>query len=434
MRENAERAVFLELPPEAAFLSLAVSAAETAGRAWGLGPGRTPRLALAVEEFFEYLRHSIPSGEPLKLTLDRRGSAVRAEFRFQARSLDLRALNFAAGIAPEDGREMGLLLAARFTDRCRLERPGGDNFVLAAEVDRDYPQAEPLHQAPRLQPPYAPLDPPSGDALRHAAMLAAGRYPIRLCPRGFFEPGRLLDMVGAGLYDALLLADSGGRPAGLMLWRTSAEGLSVAFSGPYVLDEARDPAIAKALVEGFLARVARTPAVCALSERPTEDLPEAYFEPLGTVTRTQDGEAAEQKSYYRSLREDQGATVWTHPELEPFLRREYERLVFSREILPVEADGGEPHSLLSTELDLRRGLAVLRPLLDGRDLAANLARHVEALVREGAPDIFLHMDLGRTWQAAMIPAVLAAGFRPRLLLPHGATSDMVIFEHGNGAN
>jgi hypothetical protein len=434
MSVNAAQAVFLELPPEASFLSLAVSAAETAGKAWDLGPGRTPRLALAVEEFFEYLRCNTPPGETLRLTLRRRGPALCAEFRFRAKSLDLRAMNFAAGIAPEDGREMGLLLAARFTDRCRLERRGPDGFMLAAEVDRDYPQAEPLRQAPRLQPPYTPLDHPPGDILRHAAMLAAGRYPLRLCPHGFSEPGRLLDMVEAGLYDALVLADAAGRPAGLMLWRAPAERLSVAFSGPYVLDEARDPAIARGLVEGFLARVARTPAVCAVSERPTEDLPEAYFEPLGSVTRTQGGEAVEQRSYFRALREDEGASIWACAELEPFLRQEYERLAFAREILPVEPDGGEAHSLLSTDLDLRRGLAVLRPLLDGRDLAANLARHVEALVREGAPDIFLHLDLGQAWQAAMAPAILAAGFQPRLLLPHGATSDMVVFEHGDAAH
>ena len=434
MRVNAEQAVFLELPPEAAFLSLAVSAAETAGKAWDLGPGRTPRLALAVEEFFEYLRGNIPPGDTLKLSLRRRGPALRAEFRFRARSLDLRALNFAAGVAPEDGREMGLLLAARFTDRCRLERPGGDSFVLSAEVDRDYPQAEPLTQHPRLQPPYAPLDQPSGDALRHAAMLAAGRYPARLCPHGFFEPGRLLDMVAAGLYEVLVLADKAGRPAGIMLWRSPAGSLSVFFSGPYVLDEARDPAIARALTEGFLARVARTPAICAVSERPTGDLPAEFFEPLGSVGCTQGGERVEQQAFYRSLREDEGASVWAHPDLEPFLRREYERLAFVREILPVEADGGQAHSLLATDLDLRRGMAVLRPLLDGRDLAANLARHVEALGREGAPDIFLHLDLGQAWQAAMSPALLAAGFTPRLLLPHGATSDMVVFEHGDAAH
>lgn len=434
MRVNADQAVFLELPPEAVFLSLAVSAAETAGKAWDLGPGRTPRLALAVEEFFEYLRGNVLPGEAITLVLSRKGLALRAEFRFRARSLDLRALNFAAGVAPEDGREMGLLLAARLTDRCRLERPGGGSFVLSAEVDRDYPQAEPLRRHPRLQPPYTAQDRPSGDALRHAAMLAAGRYPLRLCPHGFFEPGRLLDMVQAGLYEALVLADGSGRPAGLMLWRSQAGGLGVFFSGPYVLDEARDPAIARALTEGFLARVARTPASCAVSERPTEDLPLEFFESLGSVTRTQGGEAGEQQACFRSLREDEGASVWAHPDLEPFLRQEYERLAFSREILPVEADGGEAHSLLATDLDLRRGMAVLRPLLDGRDLAANLARHVEALAREGAPDIFLHLDLGQAWQVAMAQALLAAGFRPRLLLPHGATSDMVVFEHGDAAH
>lgn len=430
MNAAMEGILKLELPPEAEFLSVAVAAAEAAGRAFGLGEARVPRLALAVEEFFEYLRREARRDEPLGLTLRRLGPAARAEFRFRAEHLDLRALNYAAGVAPGDGGEMGLVLAARFTDRCRLTLLGTDDVLLAAEVDREYPAAEALRETPKLTPPFTLSEAPTSETLRHAAMLAAGRYPARLCPKGFFNPGRLVDMVEAGLYSALAVTDSGGRPAGLLLWR-SPGGQGVLFSGPYVLDPERGPEIGRLLAEGFLARVARTKAVCAVSERPTADLPAEYFEPLGSLFFTAGGEVAEQAAFYRSLREDEGAAVWAHPDLASFLEREYDRLAFMRDILSPDPDEGREreHSLLSTELDLRRGLAVLRPLLGGRDLAENLGRHVEALRREGIPDILFYLDMAWSWQAAMTPALLAAGFTPRLVLPHSGVSDEAVFEH-----
>ncbi|WP_449241939.1 hypothetical protein [Desulfovibrio sp.] len=430
MSTAMERILTLELPPEAGFLSVAVAAAEAAGRAFGLSEARAPRLALAVEEFFEYLRREARRDEPLRLTLRRLGPAARAEFRFRAEHLDLRALNYAAGVAPGDGGEMGLVLAARFTDRCRLTLSGKDDVMLAAEVDREYPAADPLREPPRLAPPFRLVEDPAAEMLRHAAMLAAGRYPARLCPKGFFNPGRLADMAEAGLYSALAVADSGGRPAGLLLWR-SPGGQGVLFSGPYVLDPAHGREVAVMLTEGFLARVARTKALCAVSERPTADLPAEFFEPLGSLFFTAGGEVAEQAAFFRSLREDEGAAVWAHPDLRPFLEREYGRLAFMRDLLPPDPGDGleREHSLLSTELDQRRGLAVLRPLLGGRDLAENLGRHVEALRREGIPDILFYLDLAWPWQAAMTPALLSAGFTPRLLLPHSGVSDEAVFEH-----
>lgn len=435
----------LELPPDQAFLPAATAAAENAARVFGLDSGGAVRLALAVEEFFAYLCRFAGREEPIRLTLSQGGTFARADFRFRAGEVSLRALNFAASVDLEagdsDGDELGLLVAARTTDRCGLERSGPDVFHLRAEVDRAYPEAEPLTAPQRLAPPLRLEPAPTAGALQHAALLAAGRYPARLRPHSFTRPARFADMVASNQYRALLALDAAGHPAGLLCWRESGRR-AVVFSGPYVFDPALAADIARLLTEGFLARVARTEAVCAVSERPTADLPRGWFEGLGSLTlhgqagaQGEDAQSVEQPAFFRHLREDAGAAVWAHPDLFPFLRREYDRLAFSRDLLAAEptAPARLPaHSLLATSLDRMRALAVLRPLLDGRDMQANLAAHVAAIEEQGLRDILLHLDLSEPWQGALIPALAACGFTPRLILPHAGDSDMLVLQHAPG--
>ncbi len=437
----------LELPPSEAFLPVAASAAENAAQVYGLEQDKALRLALAVEEFFAYLCRYAGREEPVRLTLSSGGTFVRADFRFRIGEVSLRALNFAASVdlEGEGGHDdLGLLLAARTTDRCSLELGGADVFHLRAEVDRAYPEAEPIATVQRLAGPVSVLDAPDPGQLQHAAMLAAGRYPARLCPASFFRPARFADMVQSGQYHALLAVDSGGRPAGLICWRAPG-GRSVMFSGPYVFDPALGADTARLLTERFLALVARTETVCALSERPTADLPPGWFERLGTLrfygpdssdSSGEPGQATEQPAFYRHLREDAGAAVWAHPELMDFLRARYDRLAFSRDILRAEQQPGPAgaqrlaeHSLLATALDLRKGLALLRPLLPGKDMRANLAAHVEALSERGVRDILLHLDLSQPWQGALYPQAAQAGFAPRLVLPHAGSSDLLVCQH-----
>lgn len=435
----------LELAPKEAFLPVAATAAENAAQVFGLDRDKALRLSLAVEEFFSYLCRYAGREEPIRLTLSPGGTFVRADFRFRAGEVSLRALNFAASVdLEEDGGhdDLGLLLAARTTDRCSLELGGADVFHLCAEVDRSYPEGEPIATPQRLSAPVSIVDAPGAGQLQHAAMLAAGRYPARLCPASFFRPARFSDMVEHGQYRALLATDAGGRPAGLICWRTPGRR-SVVFSGPYVFDPALGADTARLLTERFLALVARSETVCALSERPTADLPPGWFERLGALrffgpaeAMEGGGEAVEQPAYYRHLREDAGGAVWAHPELMDFLRQRYDRLAFSRDILRAEPDSGPAansrlaeHSLLATALDLRKGLALLKPLLPGRDMGANLAAHVTALAERGVRDILLHLDLAEPWQGALFPQAAGAGFAPRLVLPHAGSSDLLVCQH-----
>lgn len=455
--------LMVELPPDVAFLPAAAAAAENAAQVFGLDRTGALKLALAVEEFFSYLCRYAGREEPLRLTLSHGGTFVRVAFRFRAGEVSLRALNFAASVDVEGGgesaheehdAELGLLVASRTTDRCSLESSGAGVYVLLAEVDRQYPEAEPLHSEQVLTGPVRIVNPDgaplSEGQLRHAALLAAGRYPARSCPASFFRPARFADMVAYGQYHALLAADAAGRPAGLICWRGSGPK-SVVFSGPYVFDASPDRALAKEtarlLTERFLAAVARTEAVCAFSERATADVPEGWFETLGSLTLRgltpegdEGGEPETQAALFRHLREDVGGAVWAHPDMAPFLERQYDKLAFSRDILTTEErpiQRAPEHSLLATNFDRRRGLALLKPLLDGQDFAANLAAHVQALEEQAQesptggpmPDILLHLDLSEPWQAALNPAIKACGFQPRLILPHAGSSDLLVCQH-----
>ncbi len=459
MPVNHPQNLILELPPDVAFLPAAAAAAENAAQVFGLDRNGALKLSLAVEEFFAYLCKYAGREEPLRLTFSQGGTFVRMAFRFRAGEVSLRALNFAASVDlegqgeaahDEHDAELGLLVASRTTDRCSLESSGAGVYVLLAEVDRQYPEAEPLRSEQLLSPPVKvpgpEAAPPSDGQLRHAALLAAGRYPARSCPASFFRPARFADMVAYGQYHALLAQDGAGRPAGLICWRGSGPK-SVVFSGPYVFDANPDRGLAKEtarlLVERFLASVARTEAVCAFSERATSDVPEGWFETLGSLTLCGDPDGSDtdscepetQTALFRHLREDVGGAVWAHPDLAPFLSRQYDLLAFSRDILTTEErpiQRAPEHSLLATSFDRRRGLALLKPLLDGQDFAANLAAHVTALHEQALgtpPDILLHLDLSEPWQAALYPAIKACGFQPRLILPHAGSSDLLVCQH-----
>lgn len=457
MPAHSPQHLILELQPDVAFLPAAVAAAENAAQVYGLDQTGALKLALAVEEFFIYLCGFAGREEPLRLSFTHGGTFVRMAFRFRAGEVSLRALNFAASVDLEDegaqdgsDAELGLLVASRTTDRCSLESSGAGVYVLLAEVDRQYPEAEPLRSeqilAPPVKAPSLEAAPPSEGQLRHAALLAAGHYPARACPASFFRPARFADMVASGQYHALLAQDAAGKPAGLLCWRASGPK-SVVFSGPYVFDSNPDRGLAREtarlLTERFLAAVARTEAVCAFSERPTADIPEGWFESLGSLTLhgltpegDEGGEPETQAALFRHLREDVGGAVWAHPELAAFLSRQYDRLAFSRDILTTEErpiQRAPEHSLLATSFDRRRGLALLKPLLDGHDFETNLAAHVTALNEQALggplPDILLHLDLSEPWQAALYPAIKGCGFAPRLILPHAGASDLLVCQH-----
>ncbi|GAB7078810.1 hypothetical protein [Megalodesulfovibrio paquesii] len=438
----------LETPPDAAYTRVLTTAAETLARAQGLAPREQLRFQLTVEELFTYLARTVPDHGPIRTVLTGRPYQVCASIRFRANGLCLGALNAGtpalgakvAGLAADEGEggdagePLNLILAGRAADRFRMDTEGGDAFILHAEVDKVYPACRPEASSPRrivLAPPYHASLETDSSRLMQAAALAACRYAAWHCPASFQTPGKVADLHRAGQLCAVLARDKAGRPAGLLSWTCSGErGLS--FSGPFVFAPPGDgPAVARLLVEAFLAAVARQDVHIVFSERATPDAPERYFESLGTLAHHGQDGCCEQPVLYRHLREDTGDTVWAAPELTVFLRQAYDRLAMCRDILPAHPPAGyeRQRSLFSTVLDKGKGLAVLRPLLDGADAADILAAQAGLLSARRIPNILLYLDLSRAWEAALAAPALRAGFQPRLVLPCAGRSDVLVLQH-----
>lgn len=430
--------ISLETPPDIGFVRVLTTAAETLAQSRGMAKREQMRFQLAVEEFFTSLCRMAPEHDPIRTQLKGNAYQVRVMIRFRAQNLCLGALNAGCQTAPactgadavEGENPLSLILAGRMADRFSIDRDG-DAFILQAEVDRVYPQAEVPPQCVAVRPPYRAQAQTDPSLLMHAAALAASRYPAWHCPASFQTPGKFADMTASGRFVSVMALDAASNPAGLLCWSRSGEkGLS--FSGPFVFAPPGDaPQVAALLADAFLAAVAREKVEIVYSERATPDIPEGYFEPLGSLTLLSPDGSCEQPVLYRHLREDTGATVWAGPELEEFLRGAYDRLAMCRDIL--RAHSPEAHerksSLLSTTLDKHKGLAVLRLLLDGEDAPANIAAHVRALSEKGVANILLYMDLSRAWEAALAGAVIASGFKPRLVLPFAGRSDVVVFQY-----
>ena len=239
-------------------------------------------------------------------------------------------------------------------------------------------------------------------------------------------------MAAAGEWRVLAAVDPAGYLGGALAWTGQGER-TVLCQGPYLFGQPAGSAMAVDLVEALLGELARSQALILLNHLPTPELPAAYFEPLGSYTLyPPDDSPREVTVQFRHLAEDPGTTVWAHPALEAFLDEQYQGLFLARQVLGARAEGEDqpPHSVLSTRLHRAQGQATLRPLQEGRDAADNLAAHVELLQGEGLRTIFFEMDLGQAWQADFTPALLDQGFSPRLLVPYGASSDMILWQSG----
>ena len=423
----------LEIPPDIGFARVLTTAAEALAVSRGMGKREAMRFQLAAEEFFTYLTQVAGAHGPVKATFTGKTYQACTSLRFQAERLSLGALNasFVAAIDDDVPHDLGLILAGRVADRFHLTRESDTCFVLHAEVDKIYPAVTAAPSAVSCRAPYKAGPESDPDALLQAAALAASRYQAWHCPASFHTPGKFADMALAGHFSCVTATDAASRPAGLLCWSRSGEK-GLCFSGPFVFAPAGDaPQVAGLLMDAFLAAVARESAEIVFSERATPDAPAGYFETLGSLTVFGQDCSCEQEVLYRHLREDAGASVWAGPGMEGFLTDTYDRLVMCRDILVAAppASHERKRSLFSAMMDKGKGLAVLRPLLDGEDAADILAAHVTALAGKGIGNILFYMDLSRSWEAALSAPLAHAGFKPRLILPNAGRSDIAVFQY-----
>jgi len=416
------------------FLPLCTGFVEQSARAFGLGDSEALSLTLAAEEIFNYLADGPACGQNLDIACLGNTFQVATVFTLPTNTLNLRAFNFTFRPALNEDQlpaDLGLLIASRTVDHLQFDLKAG-KFRLTLSKDKAYPALEhkPLLM-PRAEPAVTFRRPDPAELLLLLNGLM-GLSPGRRLPPEFAQPGKVVDMAGAGLYGALIAVDPAGRLGGGLLWHRLSDQMVECF-GPYLFGQ--PAATARSLLDHLLGVLAKTPAVGLLNRYPTPDLPSGYFEVLGAWGHhARDGSLPEIPVHYRSLEEDTGAVAWTHPALRAFIAKEYERLAFARDLITLSAAGERisPYSVLTTEFNRPAGVVTLRPIWWGEDAECNLREHVRVLRQEGLRDLFFEQDLGRSWQSHFTPALLAAGFSPMVILPHGGHGDLLMFEHRGG--
>ena len=428
-----EKSASLHIRANTSILPVCTSFVEKATLAFGLARKEAVALTLASEEILSYLFQQSSSEPPIEITCFGGSYYVRVDFLFSTRDFDMRAFNLTARVLPEDDeslKEMGLLIASRLVDCLQHQEVPGEGFRLSVTKEKIYP---PLEEGPpvevRTLDEYV-LKTPGPEELKLFVQLLHENCTSFPLPQWLRFPGKVVDMVHNGEYQAVMALGNTGQPGGGILWHWLGTKIIECF-GPYLFRQKTDSPMAVDLLEACIGAAAKTHAVGLLNRYPTEDLPLAHFEILGTLAVfLRDGTRIPRTTYFRQMQEDPGSTVWAHPDLAGFLEREYSRLVLPREILPVSNQGEsrDPHSVLLAEYDHGLEQVILRPLRSGLDAERNLADHLALFKEENIPNILFAMDLGQPWQTQFTPPLLKNGFLPKIILPYGAEGDVVIFE------
>ena len=425
--------VTLEAITNAQFLPLATSFVEKAASAFGMDEQSVLSITLATEEIFGYLCQVTEQHNPIKIQLTNGGYFVRADFAFQAKDFDMRAFNLTTHASFDDeetAAETGLLIASRIVDRFKFTQSDGV-LGLTLVKEKTYPEASALDYQPPKDLEDFSLHMASTEELKIFVRAVMSYYASIPVPSIFRYPGKLIDMVESGDYYVALAVDRHGHIGGGIVWRWESEKMVECY-GPYVFGQTTESDMAHSILDFCIGRIAKSGALGLINRYPTPELPLEYFEPLGEVTLRQvHGQTVKINAHYRHLEEDLGLVVWSHPSLEDFLKKEYNRLVFAREVqfISDEGEASPPHSVLAAEFDRAYGTVTLRPVWWGLDAHTSLESYVKLLSNEDISCTTLEIDLGKPWQSRFVPAIIDNGFQPRFILPYGGKGDLVIFEH-----
>ncbi|RJR25283.1 MAG: hypothetical protein C4582_03560 [Desulfobacteraceae bacterium] len=435
MKKDTGKALSLSVWTDMGFLPLCTSFVENSALAFGLDANGATALTLAVEEIFSYLCRI--SGPDRGVTI--RSSSRRyynlVEISCPVHDFDMRLFNLTARVSAEDEaslEQMGLLIASRFVDRLNVTQGPDKGILLSLVKEKSYPKADQSITIQQKELSRFSLSRPQPELIKIITIAVNSLYPPSMFPKAFRYPGKVVDMVEGGEYEAIAATGPDGSVGGALFWRWVSDKTVECF-GPYIFGQTRGSAIAEGLLEACIGAIAKSPALGLVSLLPTEELPREHFEDLGTLTLFDEkGGGTRLTAYFRQMHEDPGAYSWCHTELESFLRSQYARLAMPREIIFVK-DQGEtknPFSVLSVDIERSANKATIRPVRSGNDMEKNLVGHLDLLRNESIRNLFFVMDLGIPWQTEFTHSLLQSGFSPRVVVPYGGEGDQVIFQLG----
>ncbi|MEN6620306.1 MAG: hypothetical protein ABFD50_01990 [Smithella sp.] len=435
MDADKMRTLTLGIAARTEYIQVVTQFVESTAAVFGMKKEELLKLNLATEEIFLYLCNFVCSGKALEVQCYNGFYYTSVLFRFSAVELNLSGLNIASKITPDrepDLDTMGLLIASRSVDHFNIVVEKNNQVSLTVTKEKAYPEFSEIIPVPQSAEKIF-IETPDAERLKYLAALVSQLYDPARRPAFFSYPGKLVDMVASGDYNAIVALNSKKEVIGGILYCFRTEK-NVQCFGPYYFCGEQEKVICETLLADCLSKIARTKALGLLS---LSGLPESMhnnFEILGSLRYNEDGKApVDEFSFYRLLHEDPGFEVWSSDNLKEYLSGEYNRLALAREIRTIR-DMGETRSgssLFSADVDRNRNSVSLRPLLPGNDYSSNIDRHVHFLRDDGFLNIHFELDLGIPWHAELIPILINHNFKPTIILPFAGKSDNVIFEYNN---
>lgn len=407
---------------------------QKAGEAFGFPTSELDDLVSAADGVFNYVAQKDQANTVIELRCTDGSYYMAVEFRFNLAGFDLRFLNAAQEdwpIPESASHGLGLFTASRRVDRLSYNRTGPDGINLDLIKFRPYDASQlPDGDATAVRLLDIKTERASGEKIRIATRRMIERYGPELRSRRLNSPEMVRDMVGARDLFAIVAEDSIERLGGVLYWLWRSDR-TVEFFGPYVFDVTNADKIGEALTVACLNELAKSEAVGLYGRYTTPQLPTGYFEDLGAITIHARQQENVRTAWFRLMKEDPGAVIWADASVADFLRKEYEQLALAREIRLVDGEKPRhpPHSVLTTEFDRGRGRAILRPIATGVDIAENILRHRDLLLKEEVPDLIAEIDLGVEWHADFLSGFAEAGFVPCVILPLCAEQDLLVLQY-----
>ena len=347
---------------------------------------------------------------------------------------DLRALNLTwnCSLDNEDSLDLlGPMIAARTVSSLRLAFGADEQVTLRLTRNRDYPPATPVPLPPANLTGSLRLLDPSRDDLRHFAAMAV-TAEVGFLPGFLARPDMAADMLAAGHLSALLI-EQGNWIRGGVLWRPLTDSCLELY-GPYVFGEDVEDLGLTLLLDQAVGRISRSAYRGLVRRQGPLAGAERFFDFLGELSLRRPDGLVRCACYYRQLREESSGTVYCGEPLATFLGEQYDRLCLPRQIRPATMDPARlrQSSVLAAELEQEQSLAIIRPLGAGRDMAANLAGHLQLLRGGGIANFLVELDTGRSEDTAFAAALAETGFVPRLVIPDAGLGDLVVYDHPTG--
>jgi hypothetical protein len=374
------------------------------------------RFQLTAEEFLIYFKHLFPD-EKIEIRIYTKGKYCSVLFTVYQKEIDLSGLNLVNPYREEQDENdrqdnLSLLLISRSVDKLDVFLPAPGTCSIEASFERFSAVSDFGGHYQKTEEPFRAVG--DNNVLLQSLQLGGSLYPGLQQESCFRKPEGFLADRDAGGLDYICAVDHRGIPAAFLYWR--ADHGTISFFGPYVFSENEAEKAAAFTVEQFLAKVGKEECYCVVSGGDLPDCCKKYFEIQNGVC-------------YRNVKEDGGGIVWSSAGMMPVLKKAFEDMDYSREILPARFMPVQEKSLINTRTDKEHSRMELVPLIIGRDFPHVLEAHVKALAVNGKYRITIPFCLNDMLQASAMDFAEQCGFSFYYFLPGAGTADKVVMAY-----